>query len=86
MILKQDRNGMATHWLLRQRAAALRDEVPFLEANGLFVKPGISNDGRRNLGIVSLNDPNAILREILIPDVKGITVNYRLDHWRIQET
>ena len=76
---------MATHWLFRQRAAAFRDEVPFLKTDRLFVKPGISNDGRRNLGIVCLNDPNAILREILIPDVKGIAVNYCLDHWRIQE-
>jgi hypothetical protein len=37
------------------------------------------------LGIISLDDPNAIFREVLIADVKGIAINHSLDHGRIQE-
>ena len=59
--------------------------MPLLETDRLFVEARISYDGRRNLSIVSLDDPNAIFREVLIADVKGITINHRLDHRRIEE-
>jgi len=77
---------MTTHRLFRQCAAALRDEVPLLKTDRLLVEAGIPDDGGRNLGIVGLNDPNAIFREILIADMKGIAINHRLDHRRVQET
>src|SRR5215510_4709414 len=59
--------------------------MPILETDGLFVETGIPDDSRRNLGVISLHDPNAIFGEILIADVKGIAVNHRLDHGRIQK-
>ena len=59
--------------------------MPLLETDGLFVEAGVSNDGGRNLGIIGLDDPNAIFREVLIADVKSIAIDHRLDHRRIQE-
>jgi hypothetical protein len=59
--------------------------MSLLETDCLFIEPGIPDDCRRNLGIVGLNDPNAIFREVLIADVKSIAINHGLDHRRIQE-
>jgi hypothetical protein len=59
--------------------------MPLFESNRLFVESGIPDDGGRNLGIIGLDNPNTILREILIADVKGIAINHGLDHRRIQE-
>ena len=59
--------------------------MPIFETDRLFVEAGIPDDGGRNLGIIGLNDPNAIFREVLVADVKGIAVSYRLDHRRVQE-
>jgi hypothetical protein len=59
--------------------------MPLFETDRLFVESGISDDGGRNLGIIGLDDPNAILGEVLIADVKGIAINHCLDHRRIQE-
>jgi hypothetical protein len=59
--------------------------MPILKTDRLFVEAGIPDDGGRNLGIIGLDDPNAIFREVLIADVKGIAINHRLDHRRIQE-
>jgi hypothetical protein len=59
--------------------------MPLLETDRLFVEAGISDDSGRNLGIIGLDNPNAIFREVLITDVKGIAINHRLDHRRIQE-
>ena len=85
MIFQQNRNTMTTHRLFRQRAAALRDEMPLLETDRLFIEAGIPDDGGRNLSIIGLDDPNAIFREVLIAYVKGIAINHRLDHRRIQK-
>ena len=60
--------------------------MPLLETDRLLVEAGISDDSGRNLGIISLDDPNSIFREVLIADVKGIAVNHGLDHGRIQKT
>ena len=65
-------------------SCTLRRDAP-LESNRLFVESGIPDDGGRNLSIIGLDDPNTILREILIADVKGIAINHGLDHRRIQE-
>jgi hypothetical protein len=59
--------------------------MSLFETNGLLIETGIPDDSGRNLGIIGLDDPNAIFREILIADVKGIAVNHSLDHGRIQE-
>ena len=59
--------------------------MPLLETDRLFVESGIPDDGGRNLGVISLDNPNAILSEVLITDVKGIAINHRLDHRRIQK-
>jgi hypothetical protein len=59
--------------------------MPILEADRLFIEAGISDDGRRNLGVISLDNPNAIFRKVLVADVKGIAISHRLDHRRIQE-
>jgi hypothetical protein len=37
------------------------------------------------LSIIRLNDTDAIFREVLIADVKRVTVDHGLDHRRIQE-
>ena len=59
--------------------------MPLLETDRLFVEAGVSNDGGRNLSVIGLNDPYAIFREVLITDVKGIAINHRLDHGRVEE-
>jgi hypothetical protein len=59
--------------------------MPLLEADRLFVEAGIPNDSGRNLGVISLDNPNAILSEVLITDMKSIAINHRLDHRRIQK-
>jgi hypothetical protein len=59
--------------------------MSFLESDRLLVEAGIPDDSGGNLGVISLDDPNAIFREVLIADVKGITINHRLDHRRIEE-
>ena len=59
--------------------------MPLFEADCLLIETGIPDDSGGNLGIIGLDDPNAIFREILIADVKGIAVNHSLDHGRIQE-
>lgn len=59
--------------------------MPLLEPDGLFVETGVSDDGGRDLGIIGFNDTNAIFGEVLIPDVKSVTVDHGLDHRRIQE-
>ena len=59
--------------------------MPLLETDRLFVEAGIPDDGGPNLGIVGLDDSYAIFGEVLIADAKGIAINHRLDHRRIQE-
>ncbi len=59
--------------------------MPLFETDCLLIETGIPDDSGRNLGIIGLDDPNAIFREILIADVKGIAVNHSLDHGRIQK-
>jgi len=76
---------MTAHRFFRQRTAAFRDQMPLLETNRLFVEARIPDDGGRDLGVISLDDPNAIFREVLIAYMKGIAINHRLDHRRIQE-
>ena len=60
---------------------AVRDLAP-LYASAMA---GIPDDGGRNLGVISFHNPNAILSKVLITDVKGIAINHRLDHRRIQK-
>ena len=59
--------------------------MAFLETDCLLIEAGIPDDGGRNLGIIRLNDPDPIVREILIADVEGIAINHRLNHRRIQK-
>ena len=59
--------------------------MPLLETDRLFVEAGISNDGGRNLRVIGLDNPNAILGEVLAADVKGIAIDHCLDHGRVQE-
>jgi hypothetical protein len=59
--------------------------MSLFEPNRLFIEAGIPDDGGRNLGVIRLDDPNAIFGEILITDMKGIAIDHRLDHRRIQE-
>ena len=59
--------------------------MPFLEPDRLFIEAGIPDDGGRYLGVIGLDNPNTILRKVLIADMKGIAINHRLDHRRIQE-
>jgi hypothetical protein len=51
----------------------------------LLVETGIPDDSGRNLRIIGFDDPNAIFRQVLISDVKGVAINYGLNHGRIQE-
>jgi hypothetical protein len=51
----------------------------------LFIEAGVSNDSGRNLGIICLDDPNPIFREVLVADMEGIAINHCLDHRRVQE-
>lgn len=76
---------MTAHRLFRQSAAALRDELPLFETDRLFVETGIPYDSGRDLGIVGLDDADAIFREVLIADMESIAVNHCLDHWRVQK-
>jgi hypothetical protein len=59
--------------------------MSLFESDRLFIKAGISDDSGRDLSIIRLNDTDAIFREVLIADVKRVTVDHGLDHRRIQE-
>ena len=76
---------MTAHWLFGKGTAAFRNEVPLLESYRLLIEAGVPDDGGRNLSVIGLDDSNAIFREVLISYVKGIAINYRLDHRWIQE-
>jgi hypothetical protein len=60
--------------------------MPIFETDRLLVETGISDDSGRNLRIIGFDNPNAIFGEVLISDVKGVAINYSLNHGRIQET
>jgi len=84
MVFQQDRNAMTTQRLFGQRTGALGHQVPVPQPNGLFIEPGIPDDGGRNLRIVRLDDSHTIFRQILMPDLEGGSMGHRLDHLRIQ--
>ena len=83
MVLQQHSNTMPAHRLFRQGAAALRHEVAVFQSNGLFVQTGITDDGGRDLRFVGLDDAYAVFGKVLVSQVEGIAVGYRLDHWRV---
>jgi hypothetical protein len=83
MVFQEHGDTMPTHGLFRQGAAALRHEVAVFQSNGLFVQAGITDDGGRDLRFVGLDDAYAVFGKVLVSQVEGIAVDYRLDHWRV---
>ena len=55
------------------------------QADRLLVEAGISDNGGRNLRIIRLDDANSIFREVLIPQVEGVSIHHPLDHRRVQQ-
>jgi hypothetical protein len=59
--------------------------MPLLEMDRLFVEAGMPDEDGGNLGVIGLDEPNAIFREVLLAEVIGIAIHHRLDHGRIEE-
>ena len=76
---------MAAHRLLGKRAGTFRDEVAVFQSDGLLVQTRITDDGGRDLGIVRLDDADAIRGQILMGDLKGRGIRDGLDHLRIEQ-
>lgn len=85
MILQEDRDAMAAHELFGKSAGALGQEMAVLQTDGLLVQAGISDDGRRDLGVVGFHNTDPILGQILLSNLKGRSVRDGLDHLGIQQ-
>lgn len=62
---------MTAHGFFGKRAGTFREEVAVFQSDVLLIQTGIADDGRRNLGVIGLDDTDAICGQVLMGDLKG---------------